>query len=285
MERCDSLSTLDETSPYQSPVDCTLLVASKPTNEWDGYHARNEDLPQEFLSWWHYPHFPEYYAARAPPDEASDRHSTEQKRYRRTYEHSLSSKHLSTLHTQRDHKKINPIIGSLVGIIPQCGVSVVASDLYLKRHITIGTLTAVFFACSDEALPILFTDSSKNRLLDIIYENITNKSSLTYHEKIIRKCLNFLVDAPVIILVYSEKDDLTNNDILSIGSSIEHICLSATNINIGSLWLGAIVDLDEVISKEFNIDMKLVSALALGYSDEVAPNISRKNIEEILSFK
>ena len=132
---------------------------------------------------------------------------------------------------------------------------------------------------------LVFTDLSKNKLIDIIHEKITNKSSLTYYEKIMRKCLCFLVNAPVIILVYSEKDDITNNDLLSIGSSIEHICLSATNINIGSLWLGAIVDFDEVISKEFNIDMKLVSALALEYSDEVAPNISRKNIEEILSFK
>lgn len=131
----------------------------------------------------------------------------------------------------------------------------------------------------------VFTDSSKNRLLDIIHENITNKSSLTYYEKIMKKCLNFLVDAPAMILVYSDKDDLTNNDILSIGSSIEHICLSATNINIGSLWLGAIVDFEEVIFKEFKIDMKLVSALALGYADEVEPDISRKSTDEILSFK
>ncbi|MGM9970608.1 MAG: putative manganese transporter [Anaeroplasma sp.] len=59
------------------------------------------------------------------------------------------------------HRKLNPIIGSAVGIIPQCGISVVAADLYLKSHITMGTLTAVFFACSDEALPILLSDSSK----------------------------------------------------------------------------------------------------------------------------
>ncbi|MFA5283815.1 MAG: putative manganese transporter, partial [Bacilli bacterium] len=55
-------------------------------------------------------------------------------------------------------KKIAPLLGSLCGVIPQCGISVVASDLYVKHHLTMGTLVAVFIACSDEALPILFSN-------------------------------------------------------------------------------------------------------------------------------
>lgn len=57
----------------------------------------------------------------------------------------------------KKHRKISPILGASVGLIPQCGFSVVAADLYLKEHITMGTLFAVFFACSDEALPILLS--------------------------------------------------------------------------------------------------------------------------------
>lgn len=56
------------------------------------------------------------------------------------------------------HHTISPMIGAGCGMIPQCGISVVASDLYRKEHITAGTLLAIFFACSDEALPILFSD-------------------------------------------------------------------------------------------------------------------------------
>lgn len=55
-------------------------------------------------------------------------------------------------------KKMSPLFGSLVGMIPQCGFSVVASDLYIKRRITLGTLFAIFIACSDEAIPILASD-------------------------------------------------------------------------------------------------------------------------------
>ncbi len=53
-------------------------------------------------------------------------------------------------------KRFAPALGSLFGVIPQCGVSIVAADLFSKRGLTLGTLIAVFLACSDEALPILF---------------------------------------------------------------------------------------------------------------------------------
>ena len=59
------------------------------------------------------------------------------------------------------NSKVSPIIGSAAGLIPQCGISVVAADMYIKEHITAGTLLAIFFACSDEALPLLFTDVNK----------------------------------------------------------------------------------------------------------------------------
>ena len=58
-------------------------------------------------------------------------------------------------------KKINPLTGSLFGLIPQCGVSVLGADLYVKNHISIGTLIALFIACSDEAIPIILSKSDK----------------------------------------------------------------------------------------------------------------------------
>ncbi|MDE6372044.1 MAG: arsenic efflux protein [Clostridia bacterium] len=48
-------------------------------------------------------------------------------------------------------------VGAGFGIVPQCGFSVLASDLYSRRQITLGALLAVFIATSDEALPILFS--------------------------------------------------------------------------------------------------------------------------------
>lgn len=52
---------------------------------------------------------------------------------------------------------VAPLIGSAVGILPQCGFSVIATELYSKRRIALGTLFAVYLATSDEALPIMLS--------------------------------------------------------------------------------------------------------------------------------
>ena len=57
-------------------------------------------------------------------------------------------------------EKAGPLFGSLFGCIPQCGFSVIASELYSKRFITLGTIIAVFVATSDEAIPMLLSETS-----------------------------------------------------------------------------------------------------------------------------
>ena len=59
------------------------------------------------------------------------------------------------------NNKYNPLIGAAIGLIPQCGFSVIGADLYRKRYITIGTLFAIFISTSDEALPIILSSSDK----------------------------------------------------------------------------------------------------------------------------
>lgn len=71
-------------------------------------------------------------------------------------EHRTSNKAKETI---KKSGKFGPFIGSLLGIVPQCGFSVSATNLYAGRVITLGTLIAVYLSTSDEMLPILLSES------------------------------------------------------------------------------------------------------------------------------
>ena len=51
-----------------------------------------------------------------------------------------------------------PVVGSLLGMVPQCGFSAMAATLYAGRVVTLGTLVAVFLSTSDEMLPLLLAE-------------------------------------------------------------------------------------------------------------------------------
>lgn len=61
--------------------------------------------------------------------------------------------------------KYATLMGAGLGLIPQCGFSVVASDLYSKKYIKMGTMLAIFIATSDEAVPIILSNPTKSYLI------------------------------------------------------------------------------------------------------------------------
>lgn len=61
--------------------------------------------------------------------------------------------------------RLGPVIGSLLGIVPQCGFSAAASNLYAGRIITMGTLLSIYLSTSDEMLPILISEGAPASLI------------------------------------------------------------------------------------------------------------------------
>ncbi len=65
------------------------------------------------------------------------------------------------LHTYS--RKAGPLIGGLLGVVPQCGISGAAATLFSTGAVTVGTMLAVFFATSDEMLPIMLSSMTDSR--------------------------------------------------------------------------------------------------------------------------
>lgn len=55
--------------------------------------------------------------------------------------------------------KMGPLLGGLLGILPQCGFSAAAASFYSGGVITLGTMLAIFWSTSDEMLPILISEA------------------------------------------------------------------------------------------------------------------------------
>lgn len=98
-------------------------------------------------------------------------------------------------------RRAGPALGGLLGIVPQCGISGAAATLFSTGSITVGTMLAVFFATSDEMLPIFLsslTEENGIRLGTIVWI-VLAKAALGI-------VLGYLVDAVLGKWFRSQKD-------------------------------------------------------------------------------
>lgn len=68
-------------------------------------------------------------------------------------EHKLKNKNII-----KKSGKVSPILGALLGAVPQCGFSTLATNLYVTRILSLGTLIAIYLSTSDEMLPVMLSE-------------------------------------------------------------------------------------------------------------------------------
>ena len=117
---------------------------------------------------------------------------------------------------------------------------------------------------------LIIKNPIKNKIADIMLEN-EKKYKISLERKIynknssVKSTAYVIKEAPVLILVFRPKDDnWIIGDSLSIGAAIEHICLRATDLGLGSLWIRDIVYTQKEIVKLVNKDNKeLISEILI----------------------
>lgn len=77
-------------------------------------------------------------------------------------EHKLSKKNKNVISRAG---KFGPLAGGVLGALPQCGFSVMATNLYATRIITLGTLISIYLSTSDEMLPIMLSHKTATSLI------------------------------------------------------------------------------------------------------------------------
>ena len=72
-------------------------------------------------------------------------------------EHKLSKKSIKLI---KKSEKLGPLLGGILGCFPQCGFSVLATNLYITRIMSLGTIISIYLSTSDDMLPILIARKS-----------------------------------------------------------------------------------------------------------------------------
>ena len=126
--------------------------------------------------------------------------------------------------------KFAPFFGAILGGVPQCGFAALATNLYITRIISLGTLIAVYLSTSDEMLPIMLSEQVEfsfvikvvlikvligmlfGFIIDLVYQKQKNKKD--YHlceeehchcedENILKASIKHTINIAVIILIFN----------------------------------------------------------------------------------
>lgn len=138
---------------------------------------------------------------------------------------------------------------------------------------------------------VIVKDRIKNQIADMMIEK-EESSKISLEKKIyscnssVKATVKVMKEAPILILVLKDyEDNWIIGDSLSIGGAIEHICLRATDLGLGSLWIRDIVYTQKEIAKLIGYeDKEVISAISIGYPNENPKPRPRKKLNEVLEW-
>lgn len=180
--------------------------------------------------------------------------------------------------------KFGPFFGGILGAFPQCGFSVLTTNLYITRIVSIGTLIAVYLSTSDEMIPVLL--SSNVPLMEIL--------KMVLLKVVVGIVFGFIID---FILRYRKSHDyhICDDDTCDckesiLKSSIIHTLKTTLFIFISTIMIGLMIAmLDEDSITSFFMKHKVLAPMIssiIGLVPNCASSIfiTQLYVKGILSF-
>ncbi len=132
---------------------------------------------------------------------------------------------------------------------------------------------------------------TKDKIADMMIEYTINNDDTIERKNLgcassVNPTANVIKEAPILVLIFREKNENgIISDNLSIGACVENMCLRATELEIGTLWIRDIVYVAETVAKMLNHEnMELNCALALGYANQNPKQRPRKELKDIVEW-
>ena len=130
-------------------------------------------------------------------------------------------------------------------------------------------------------------EALKNKIADLVQKSGEERIAQGKKGESIINTANIMKQAPVLVLVFNSfGEHFLEPNMQSIGACIENICLQATNLGLGSLWIAntnyAKTEIEALFPSQQG---NLSAAISLGYADENPLARPRKTIEEVTIWK
>ena len=138
---------------------------------------------------------------------------------------------------------------------------------------------------------VIVENNIKDKIADMMVDYTINNDDTIERKNLgcassVNPTANIIKQAPILVLIFREKNEnWIVGDNLSIGACVENMCLRATDLGIGSLWIRDTVYVaDEVARMLGHKDMELNCALALGYASQSPKQRPRKELKDIMEW-
>lgn len=138
---------------------------------------------------------------------------------------------------------------------------------------------------------VVVEETIKNNIADMMTNYTLNNDENIERKRIghvssVNPTANVIRQAPILVLVFREKNDnWVIGDNLSIGACVENMCLRATELNIGSLWIRDIIYVSEEVAKMLgHEELELNCAISLGVANQNPRQRARKALNDIVEW-